>query len=184
MEVMSSIALQLGLKEPTIDKHAQQAAQARRLRDWFVGRLQKHEPDGRWLLVFDSLDHPGQREETLQLVEFLAGAAIGKRLPGLRVMLLGYADRLLIDPLDSVLTEEIGEIEEPQLRDFFRLLAQNEGSISATTLSMSLSNGSSANFPPSENLNCASFPRLSGRWAMPLSGGRLCHDGCGTRDNS
>ena len=124
IEVMSSIALQLGLTEPKIDKHAQEAAQARRLRDWLVGQLQQHDRDGRWLLVFDSLDHVGQREETLQLIEFLAGAAIRQRLAGLRVILLGYANRLPIDPLESVLTEEIRDIGEPELRDFFRLLGQ------------------------------------------------------------
>lgn len=130
-EVMSSIALQLGLNEPTmdgltqeIDGLAQKAAQARRLRDWLVGKLQEHDASGRWLLVFDSLDHLGQREETLQLIEFLAGAAIRQRLSGLRVILLGYANRLLIDPLDSVLTEEVGEIGEAELREFFRLLSQ------------------------------------------------------------
>jgi Effector-associated domain 1 len=125
IEVMSSIALQLGLEEPKIDEHAQESAQARRLRDWLVGQLQQHDRDGRWLLVFDSLDHVGQRDETLQLIEFLAGAAIRQRLPGLRVILLGYANRLAIDPLESVLTEEIRDIGEPELRDFFRLLAQH-----------------------------------------------------------
>jgi Effector-associated domain 1 len=124
MEVMSSIALQLGLDEPAIDGHAQEAAQARRLRDWLVGKLQQHDANGHWLLVFDSLDHLAQREETLQLIEFVAGAAIRQRLPGLRVILLGYVDRLPIDPLDSVLTEEIGEIGEAELREFFRLLSQ------------------------------------------------------------
>jgi len=125
IEVMSSVALQLGLKEPTVDEHAQAAAQARRLRDWLVGQLQQHDRGGRWLLVFDSLDHAGQRDETLQLIEFLAGAAIRQRLAGLRVILLGYTNRLPIDPLESVLTEEIRDIGEPELRDFFRLLAQH-----------------------------------------------------------
>jgi hypothetical protein len=124
VEVMSSIALQLHLEEPAIDRHAQQTAQARRLRDWLVGQLQQNNPDGRWLLVFDSLDHVGQQEETLQLIELLAGAAIRQRLPGLRVILLGYANRLLIDPLESVLTEQVGDIGEPELREFFRMLAQ------------------------------------------------------------
>ena len=125
VEVMSRIAEQLTLGEPAIDLHAQHSAQARRLGDWLVGQLQQNNPDGRWLLVFDSLDHIGQREETLQLIEFLAGAAIRKRLPGLRVILLGYANRLLIDPLESVLTEQIRDIGEPELLEFFRLHARN-----------------------------------------------------------
>jgi hypothetical protein len=125
MEVMSRIAEQLALGEPAIDLHAQQTAQARRLRDWLVVQLQQNNPDGRWLLVFDSLDHIGQREETVQLIEFLAGAAIREPLPGLRVILLGYANRLLIHPLESVLTEQVGDIGEPELREFFRLRAQH-----------------------------------------------------------
>ena len=125
IEVMSSVALQLGLREPNVDGHAQGAAKARLLRDWLVGQLQQHDRDGRWLLVFDSLDHAGQRDETLQLIEFLAGAAIRQRLTGLRVILLGYANRLPVDPLESVLTERIRDIGEPELRDFFRLLAQH-----------------------------------------------------------
>jgi hypothetical protein len=125
IEVMSSVALQLGLKEPAVDEHAQGATKARLLRDWLVGQLQQHDRDGRWLLVFDSLDHAGQRDETLQLIEFLAGAAIRQRLTGLRVILLGYANRLPVDPLESVLTEEIRDIGEPELREFFRLLAQH-----------------------------------------------------------
>lgn len=128
VEVMSSIALQLGLREPTVDRHAQAAAQVQSLRDWFVGRLQKQDRSGhRWLLVVDSLDHVAQRDDTLQLIEFLAGAAIRQRLSGLRVILLGYANRIPIDPLDSVLTEEIGDIGEPELLDFFRSLAQQAG---------------------------------------------------------
>ena len=124
IEVMSSVALQLGLKE-AVDEHAQGATKARLLRDWLVGQLLQHDRDGRWLLVFDSLDHAGQRDETLQLIEFLAGAAIRQRLTGLRVILLGYANRLPVDPLESVLTEEIRDIGEPELREFFRLLAQH-----------------------------------------------------------
>jgi hypothetical protein len=127
VDVMSSIALQLGLPEPTLDEHAQGAAQAQRLRDWLVGQLNARNRDGRWLLVFDSLDHVGQREDTLQLIEFLAGAAIRQRLDGLRVLLLGYANRLPIDPLDSVLTEKIRDIGEPELREFFLTLAQQAG---------------------------------------------------------
>ena len=113
----------LQLKAPTIDEHALGAAQARRLRDWLVRQLHGH--DGPWLLVFDSLDHVGQRDETLQLIEFLAGTAIRQLLPGLRVILLGYPNRLPIDPLESVLTEEIRDIGEPELRDFFKLLAKH-----------------------------------------------------------
>ncbi len=124
VEVMSSIAVQLGLPEPTIDEHAQGAAQARRLRDWLVRQLQPQDRDGRWLLVLDSLDHVAQRDDTLQLIEYLAGAAIRQRLAGLRVILLGYTNRLPIDPLESVLTEEIRDIGEPELQDFFRSLAQ------------------------------------------------------------
>lgn len=121
MELMTSIALQLRLPPPTVDEHAQSAAQVQSLRDWLVGQLLDRE--GRWLFVFDSLDHVAQREETLQLIEYLAGAAIRRRLTGLRVVLLGYADRLPIDPLESVLTEEIGDIGEPELREFFQTLA-------------------------------------------------------------
>jgi hypothetical protein len=124
VEVMTSIALQLRLPVPTIDEHAQGAAQAQRLRDWLVGQLQPRDRDGRWLLVFDSLDHVGQRDDTLQLIEFIAGAAIRQRLAGLRVILLGYVNRLPIDPLESVLTEKIQDIGEPELRDFFRSLAE------------------------------------------------------------
>jgi hypothetical protein len=124
VDVMSNIALQLQLPEPTIDEHAQGAAQARRLRDWLVGQLQPQDRDGRWLLVFDSLDHVAQRDDTLQLIEFLAGAAIRQRLVGLRVILLGYTNRLPIDPLESVLTEEIRDIGEPELRDFYRSIAE------------------------------------------------------------
>jgi hypothetical protein len=124
MDLMSSIALQLGLPLPKVDEHAQGAAQAQRLRDWLVRCLHDRDPDGRWLLVFDSLDHVAQREDTLQLIEFLAGAAIRQRLPGLRVILLGYADRLPIDPLESVLTEEVCEIGEPEIREFFQTLAR------------------------------------------------------------
>jgi Effector-associated domain 1 len=128
VEVMSSIALQLGLTEPTIDEHAQGAAQAQRLRDWLVGQLQPLEHGGRrWLLVFDSLDHPAQRDDTLQLIEFVAGAAIRQRVAGLRVILLGYANRLPISPLEAVLEEEIHDIGKPELRDFFLLLAQHAG---------------------------------------------------------
>jgi hypothetical protein len=142
VEVMSSIASQLGLAEPRIDEHAQEAAQALRLRNWLTGRLREHDSHGRWLLVFDSLDHVGQREETLQLIEFLAGAAIRRQPAGLRVVLLGYANRLAIDPLESVLTESIRDIGEPELRDFFRLLAQranmalSEDAISVTARSV------------------------------------------------
>lgn len=124
VDVMSSIALQLGLPTPIIDEYAQGAAQARYLRDWLVGQLLPRNGDGRWVLVFDSLDHVAQRDDTLQLIEFIAGAAIRERLSGLRVILLGYANRLPIDPLDSVLTEEIQDIGEPELREFFRLLAR------------------------------------------------------------
>jgi hypothetical protein len=124
-EVMSSIALQLGLPEPTVDRHAQSAAQVQSLRDWFVGKLQQDDRAGqRWLLMVDSLDHVAQRDDTLQLVEFLAGAAIRQRLAGLRVILLGYSNRIPIDPLDSVLTEEIGDIGPAELCDFFRSLAR------------------------------------------------------------
>ena len=126
LDIMSSIALQLGLPEPTIDRYAQETAQARRLRDWLVGQLQQDNPDGRWLMVFDSLDHIGQREETLQLIEFLAGAAIRQRLTGLRVILLGYTDRLLLEPMESVLIEEIQDIGAPELLEFYRWLAQRE----------------------------------------------------------
>ena len=125
MDVMSSIARQLALPPPTVDEYAQGAAQARYLRDWLVGQLLPRNGDGRWLLVFDSLDHAAQRDETLQLLEFLAGAAIRERLSGLRVILLGYANRLPIDVLDSVLTEEIKDIGEPELREFFRSLARH-----------------------------------------------------------
>jgi len=124
VDLMSSIAVQLGLPPPTVDKYAQGAAQARYLRDWLVGQLLPRNGDGRWLLVFDSLDHVAQRDETLQLIEYLAGAAIRDRLTGLRVILLGYANRLPIDLLDSVLTEEIKDIGEPELREFFRSLAR------------------------------------------------------------
>ncbi len=125
VDLMSSIAVQLGLPPPTVDKYAQGAAQARYLRDWLVGQLLLRNGDGRWLLVFDSLDRVAQRDETLQLIEFLAGAAIRDRLTGLRVILLGYANRLPIDVLDSVLTEEIQDIGEPELREFFRSLARH-----------------------------------------------------------
>jgi hypothetical protein len=121
---MSSIALQLGLPDPTIDEYAQGAAQPRRLRDWLVGQLLPRDGDGRWLLVFDSLDHVAQRDDTLQLIEYLAGAAIRQRLTGLRVILLGYDNRLPIDSLESVLTEEVRDIGEPELREFFWSLAR------------------------------------------------------------
>lgn len=126
IDVMSSVALQLKLPRPTVDEHAQGAAQAQRLRDWLVGQLNARDPSGRWLLVFDSLDHVAQREETLQLIEFLAGAAIRQRLDGLRVILLGYANRIPIRPLESVLTEEIRDIGAPELKDFFLTLVQQE----------------------------------------------------------
>lgn len=127
LDVMSSIALQLGLSEPAIDQHAQGAAQARRLRDWLVGQLRPQEDSGRWLLVFDSLDHAAQRDETLQLIEFLARAAITQRPPGLRMILLGYVNRLPVDPLDTVLTETIEDIGEPELRGFYQALARQAG---------------------------------------------------------
>jgi hypothetical protein len=124
IDIMTSIALQLRLEKPSIDKHAPGATQARNLRDWLVGQLGSKDSDQRWLLVFDSLDHLGQRDETLQLIEFLAGAAIRQLLAGLRVILLGYANRLSIDPGDSVLTEEIRDIGESELREFFKSLAE------------------------------------------------------------
>lgn len=127
VDLMSSIALQLRLPEPVIDQYAQGAAQARRLRDWLVGQLRPQEDSGRWLLVFDSLDHVAQRDETLQLIELLAGAAITQVLPGLRMILLGYVNRLPIDPLETVLTEPIEDIGEPELRDFYRALARQAG---------------------------------------------------------
>ena len=52
----------------------------------------------------------------------LAGAAIRERLPGLRVILLGYGHPE-IDALDSVLTEPIGPIDRRVLCDFFARLA-------------------------------------------------------------
>jgi hypothetical protein len=60
----------------------------------------------------------------LQLIEFLAGAAIRRRVADLRIVLLGYTNRLPIDPLESVLTESVRDIGEPELRSFFELLAQ------------------------------------------------------------
>jgi hypothetical protein len=150
VEVMSSIGLQLGLPEPTIDEHAQGAAQAQRLRDWLVGMLQPRERDGhRYLLVFDSLDHVAQRDDTLQLIEYIAGAAIRQRLAGLRVILLGYTNRLPIDPLESVLTEEVRDIGAPELREFFGSLA-HQANLTITDQAIDVAVNSVLNLLPDE----------------------------------
>ncbi|GJF33299.1 hypothetical protein KNE206_59990 [Kitasatospora sp. NE20-6] len=121
-DLMSSIASQLKLPEPTVDHYAQGAAQARRLRDWLVGQLYDQCVGAKYLLVVDSLDHVPLQADTAALIDHLAGAAVRERLPGLRVMLLGYGHPE-IDALDSVLTEPVGTIDRRVLCDFFARLA-------------------------------------------------------------
>ncbi|MEV6211509.1 hypothetical protein [Kitasatospora sp. NPDC051914] len=121
-DLMSSIASQLKLPEPAVDQYAQGAAQARRLRDWLVGQLYDQSVHSKYLLVVDSLDHVPLQADTAALVDHLAGAAIRERLPGLRVILLGYGHPEL-DALDSVLTEPVGTIDRRVLCDFFTRLA-------------------------------------------------------------
>ncbi|MEV8093147.1 effector-associated domain EAD1-containing protein [Kitasatospora sp. NPDC085879] len=121
-DLMSSVASQLKLPEPTVDQYAQGAAQARRLRDWLVGQLYDESVRAKYLLVVDSLDHVPLQADTAALIDHLAGAAIRERLPGLRVVLLGYG-RPGLDALDSVLTEPVGTIDRRVLCDFFARLA-------------------------------------------------------------
>ncbi|WP_030275130.1 effector-associated domain EAD1-containing protein [Streptomyces sp. NRRL B-24484] len=121
-DLMSSVASQLKLPEPTVDQYAQGAAQARRLRDWLVGQLYDESVRAKYLLVVDSLDHVPLQADTAALIDHLAGAAIRERLPGLRVLLLGYG-RTGLGALDSVLTEPVGTIDRRVLCDFFGRLA-------------------------------------------------------------
>ncbi|MCU7821230.1 effector-associated domain EAD1-containing protein [Kitasatospora sp. DSM 101779] len=121
-DLMSSVASQLKLPEPTVDQYAQGAAQARRLRDWLVGQLYDESVRAKYLLVVDSLDHVPLQADTAALIDHLAGAAIRERLPGLRVLLLGYG-RPGLAALDSVLTEPVGTIDRRVLCDFFGRLA-------------------------------------------------------------
>ncbi|MFI6448606.1 effector-associated domain EAD1-containing protein [Kitasatospora sp. NPDC050543] len=126
LDLMGAIAFELKLPEPTVDQHAQGAGQARRLRDWLVGQLYDQTTGAEYVLVVDSLDQVPLRQDTAELIEHLAGAAIRHRLPGLRVILIGY-QRLELHTLDSVLTEPIGEIDRPVLCDFFHRLAEEVG---------------------------------------------------------
>lgn len=124
LDVMTEIAAQLRLSRPTVDRHAQGAAQAQQLRTWLVGELPVAGPSAKWVIVFDSIDHAPLPQETVQLMEYVAGAAILQRHPGLRVVLLGYTNQFPLNFWNVVLTEEIGPIGRPAICGFLTRLAR------------------------------------------------------------
>ncbi|KQV04419.1 MULTISPECIES: effector-associated domain EAD1-containing protein [unclassified Kitasatospora] len=120
--LMASIAKQLRLGAPTMDQYAPGAAQAVGLVDWLVGELNHPSPKCQYVFVIDGLDRVLVLEETGNLLALLAGAALREKIPGLRVVLLGYS-RFDLSPLDSVLTEDVRPIDEPVICDLFLRLA-------------------------------------------------------------
>ncbi|GAA1114952.1 ATP-binding protein [Kitasatospora arboriphila] len=125
-DLMSSVAAQLELPEPTPAPPARGADQARRLCDWLVARL--YDASGRTthLLVVDSLDHVPLQADTAALIDHLTDAAVRGRHPGLRVLLLGH-DRPALGVLDCVLTEPVGTVDRRDLCAFFGRLAADLG---------------------------------------------------------
>lgn len=126
LDVMTEIAAQLRLRQPTVDRDAPGAAQAQQLRTWLVGELPA-DPGAQWVIVFDSIDHARLSQDTVQLMEYIAGAALLQRHPGLRVVLLGYANRFPLNLGNLVLTERLGAIGKPAVSDFLRTLAEDCG---------------------------------------------------------
>ncbi|KDN82070.1 effector-associated domain EAD1-containing protein [Kitasatospora cheerisanensis] len=121
--LMASIARQLGLAAPAVDPSAEDGGEAVDLVDWLVGELGRDSsPDCRYVFVIDSVDRVRMLEETESLISFLAGAALREKIPGLRVVLLGYS-RLDLSPLDSVLSEVVRPVDEQVVRELFLRLA-------------------------------------------------------------
>jgi hypothetical protein len=124
-DLVESIAAMMHIQaDLVVNPHEQDESLAVLMRNWLI----KHMPDegDPLLLVFDSLDQISLRPDTLELIESLALAAINEQLPRTRMILLGYADdRPTLQLPAGVAREEIGEIGEKQLCEFFEEVAKH-----------------------------------------------------------
>jgi hypothetical protein len=106
---------------PLIDANAPVETQARLLSNWFVGQMA--DKDDRFWLVFDHLDRPAVRRESLFLIENLAGAAERGQLGDMRITLLGFNEVMSPAVERDSRREKIAEIGAPHLEKFFTDIA-------------------------------------------------------------
>lgn len=104
---------------PERDPHAQVAKWVQELRDWIIGEVNCLEES--WCVVIDGFQQTVISNETLDLIKYLAAWA-DNEMPVLSFVLLGYSDKLPAEENSNIRREDISQIEDIDLKEFFEQL--------------------------------------------------------------
>jgi hypothetical protein len=108
-----------------VDEMTENTAKARGAVTAFVGVLSRRLPKARLLIFLDSLDRQRVQPDLLAAVGHLAWDIANGALEDTRLIVTGHPGDFKPDVLDVLHREEITPIAEPQVRAFFRGIAQD-----------------------------------------------------------
>jgi hypothetical protein len=108
-----------------VDELTENTAKARGAVTAFVGMLSRCLPRGRRLIFLDSLDRQRVQPDLLAAVGHLAWDIANGALGETRLIVTGHPGDFKPDVLDVLRREEITPIAQPQVRAFFRGIAQD-----------------------------------------------------------
>jgi len=108
-----------------VDELTENTAKARGAVTAFVGMLSRCQPRVRRLIFLDSLDRQRVQPDLLAAVGHLAWDIANGALQDTRLIVTGHPGDFKPDVLDVLRREEITPIAQPQVRAFFRGIAQD-----------------------------------------------------------